>query len=266
MKIKRMVLDFSAYLKWRYKKDAYESVYFYTLHKCASTLFSGYLLQHVEGLRLLDYAASIYHGEDVNVVFEDKGYIIGPIRISANPFSEVYKRLVEPASSPEFIHDKTAIFLIRDPRDVLVSSYYSFGYSHGFSPVNQIREAQEALRAQIQQMTMDEYILSFADQTLRHFETIRCLDNVCGRSVVLKYEDMIDDFEYFSVQLTKYLNIKQPILQRLFEDSRPKQRENIFSHRRSGKAGGFRNRLMQPAIDILNAKFGDVLEYFQYEK
>src|SRR5438132_10534005 len=115
-----------------------ESVYFYTLHKCASGLFSDYVLKNVRRLRLIDYEDRFYKGEPVCVTFKEKGFIYGPIRVSNGPQSTIYSKLVEPASRTDFVRDKIAIFLIRDPRDILVSSYYSFGYTHEFSTVKEI--------------------------------------------------------------------------------------------------------------------------------
>ena len=87
------------YISPRVRKDSYESVYFYTFAKCASTLFSSYVLKNIEGLRHVDYANQIYHGRDLKrVVFEEKGFIYGPIRIFYRPAAPVYKKLVKPAS------------------------------------------------------------------------------------------------------------------------------------------------------------------------
>ena len=264
--IKETTLAVPQQVGWHFTRNLYTSVYFYTLHKCASTLFAGYLLRHVEVLRLLNYAAQIYRGRHVDVVFKPKGYVIGPIRISADPLSGVYDLLVRPACRPEFIRDKTALFLIRDPRDILVSSYYSFGYTHGFSSVHKIRERQELAREKIQKMTIDEYVLSFADQTLYNFETIWDLNSACERSIVLRYEDMISDFEYFATGLTKFLKINKRVLKRLREASRPRSQEDLSSHRRSGQPEGFRSKLSDQTIDILNNKFESILEHFKYKK
>jgi hypothetical protein len=40
-----------------------ESVFFYTFHKCASSLFARFVLPNVRGLRHENYAARIFRGE-----------------------------------------------------------------------------------------------------------------------------------------------------------------------------------------------------------
>jgi hypothetical protein len=253
--------------RWRLETNQPESVYFYTLHKCASSLFSGYVLSNIDGLRHVNYARQIYRGRSVGrLTFKKTGHVYGPIRLSADRASPVYRLLVEPASNLAFIEDKIAIFLVRDPRDILVSSYYSFGYTHGFSAVAEIQARQMALRNQIQAKTIDSYALDSADAILQNLEAIDKLSRGCERSIVIKYEDLINRFEYFIHQLTLYLNFNNSVRKQIFERSRPKQNENTSSHRRSGLPGGFRNKLNDETITSLNTKFKGVLRRFEYEE
>jgi hypothetical protein len=244
----------------------HESVYFYTFHRCASALFAGYLLQNIEGLRHVDYARQIYRGNRVDeLTFKEHGFVYGPIRLSANRISPTYKQLVGPTSDIGFIQDRIAIFLVRDPRDILVSTYYSFGYSHGFSPVDEVRARQEELRNKIRGMSIDEYALEYARERLVNFETLDKLSKACRRSVVLKYEDMIGNWDCFVRDLTKYVEIKRTVLTQLYKKSRPREKENELSHRRSGKPGSFRNKLKAETIASLDATFKTVLERYRYD-
>ncbi len=261
------IAAFPDYLNWYFSRKSHESVYFYTFHKCASTLFGSYILKNIKGLRHVNYASRIYSGRAYKKLkLEAKGYAYGPIRLSADPLSPVYKQLVRPATQPDFMRDKIVIFFVRDPRDILVSSYYSFGYTHAFSPVEQIRLLQEANRSKIQAESLDEFVLRSASKVRENFETLSELDSVCERSIVLKYEDMIDNFEYFIAQLSKYIIISQCVVRTIFERSRPKEKEDISSHRRSGQPGGFRSKLKRETIDSVNAELEDVLVRFQYEE
>lgn len=262
----RRAINLQAHLKWRYGKNSHESVYFYTFHKCASSLFSNYALKNIEGLRHVDYANEFYIGKKCDTVnFEGTGFIYGPIRLSADPLSVTFKRLVEPASESNFIRNRIGIFLLRDPRDILVSSYYSFGYSHGLSSVNEIREMQEQTRNAIQQKTIDEYVLDSAGSMLSSFETADRLIGVCNRCVVIRYEDMLNNWDHFAKDLTKYVNIRPAVLTQIYEQSRPRDREDVTSHRRSGKARGFESKLKSETIVSLNSMFEPVLKRFQYD-
>jgi hypothetical protein len=243
-----------------------ESVYFYTFHRCASSLFSSYILKHIDGLQHVDYARQIYAGKRVEQpVFKEKGYVYGPIRLSADPMSPVYKLLVAPVSEPEFIRDKIAIFFVRDPRDILVSTYYSFGYAHGFSRLKEMREQQKATRNEIQSVSLDEYVLSSAGTVSRNFETLSKLKSACERSLLLKYEDMIGNFDYFITQLSQYVVIDRNVVRDIYDRSRPQQKEDISAHRRSGHVGGFRSKLEGKTIESLNRALEDTLLRFHYE-
>jgi len=249
------------------RNGAHESVYFYTFHKCASTLFAGYLLQNIEGLRHVDYARQIFRGDRIDeLTFNEHGFVYGPIRLSSKRTSPAYKQLVEPVSDIDFIRDRIAIFLVRDPRDIVVSAYYSFGYTHAFSPADEVRARQEELRNKIRGMSIDEYALESAGEMLANFETLDKLSKACRRSVVLRYEDMIGNWNCFVRDLTKYVEIKRPVLTQLYKKSRPRKKEHVLSHRRSGKPGGFRDRLKAETVAALNATFKAVLERYRYDE
>jgi hypothetical protein len=243
-----------------------ESVYFYTLHKCASSFFSDYVLKKVRRLRLVDYEDRFYKGERVEcVTFKEKGFIYGPIRVSVDPAAVIYRRLTELAIRTDFVRDKIAIFLIRDPRDIIVSSYYSFGYTHEFSTVKEIEERQRLARELIRHKTIDIFALEVANATLEHFHTIDKLAQACGRGIILKYEDMIHNWETFSAGLTKYLDIGRKALRHTYKESRPLENESETGFRRSGKPGAYKNKLLTSTVEALNNIFTPVLARFQYE-
>jgi Sulfotransferase domain len=243
-----------------------KSVYLYTLHKCGSGLFTDYLLKNINGLRLVDYEDQFYTGGAVEeVTFEKRGFVYGPIRLSTGPPSTAYEKLIKLVSQPKFIRNKIAIFVIRDPRDVLVSAYYSFGYSHGLSVVKEIREQQEQERKRIQNITIDDYVLGAAHFTLNHFQILDRLTRACRRGTVLKYEDMIDDWEKFASGFTRYLDVSPETLRVAYKRCRPLEKQDPASHRRSGKTGAHREKLRPSTIAALNLILAPVLTRFGYE-
>jgi hypothetical protein len=214
----------------------------------------------------MDYADRIYNGYPVEcVTFEENGFIYGPIRLSTGSPSAIYSRFVEPASRIDFICDKIAIFLIRDPRDILVSSYYSFGYTHEFSTVKEIEEQQRQTRELIRDKTVDAFALEAANATLNHFHAIDRLAHACGRGIILKYEDMIYNWEKFSSGLTTYLDIGRRTLRHTYKLCRPLENESDTGHRRSGKPGAYKRKLLTSTVDALNIVFAPVLTRFHYE-
>jgi hypothetical protein len=226
------------------------------------------VLKNIKGLQNIDYASQIYLGgrnERKKLIFKKRGFIYGPIRISAGETSPVGKMLVKPTVDPDFIRDKIALFLVRDPRDILVSSYYSFGFTHAFSKVDEIREEQEAARKMIREQTLDEYVLQAAESQNNFFNTLYNLSNACKRSVILRYEDMIEDFDTFAEQLLKYVFLRDSVIQEIYKQSRPNKIEDNTSHRRSGQVQGFRHKLEERTIEVLNEKLAATLTLFGYK-
>jgi len=215
----------------------------------------------------MDFAAQIYMGKNrKKIIFDHYGHIYGPIRISAERESPEFKKFVEPICKTDFIKDKIAIFMIRDPRDILVSSYYSFGFSHGFSSVQKIKDIQKERRRIIQSKTIDEYALENSDRILTNFNTLNKLIKDCNQSVLLKYEDLIENWEIFVKDLTKHIDIKESVLSNIYAKSRPRERNDLNSHRRSGAIEGFRKELNNETIGFLNEILKPIINQFGYRE
>lgn len=247
--------------------SAPDSVYFYTFHKCASTLFAKHVLKNVRNLKHVDHAAQIFRGlanADAPLAYHKQGHIYGPIRISLDNNGPVHERVVIPCTQPDFVRDKSAVFLVRDPRDILVSSYYSFGFNHALSRVREIREKQQRQRDEIQKQSIDEFAVERADGQIRYFKLAFDLSRACKKSVVLRYEDMIHDFDAFVSQLTTLLPMTQAAIDELKLKSRPRERELEGSHRRSGKTHAYIDKLKPETIEILNNKLREPMELFGY--
>lgn len=253
---------------FRFSSNLPDSVYFYTFHKCASTLFSSYLLKNINGLYHIDYSVQVFNGfkkPDRELDFKKTGFIYGPIRVSSDLNAPVGRSVIKPMIQPEFIRDKIALFLVRDPRDILVSSYYSFGFTHSLSNVEEVREHQLEVRKSVKEKSLDEYVLSEADTQVKYFKKMYELTETCKRDTILRYEDMIHNFDDFAEKLCEYVSIEDTVLEGLYQRSRPKQSEDALSHRRSGRVGGFRDKLQKATIQAVNKKMIGILTLFGYE-
>ena len=265
-KLARQTKSASDYIRWQILGSQNQSVYFYTLHKCASSLFAGYILPNALGLRHVHLARQIHrHLKNVKLDFEQNGHIYGPIRVSANRQSAVYDNFVQHVIQPEFVQDKQAIFFIRDPRDILVSAYYSFGYHHKLSPDKGMRQKQLACRSRLQSMDIDDYAIKNFHFFRKNFQLISDLHRNCQFSLVLKFEQMINDFDRFARELNRMVRLRPSIIRHAYKVSRPRSNEKNC-HRRSGQTGDFRRKLRADTIDRLNYQLADILDEFEYEK
>lgn len=256
-------------VKYYLRKDKKDSIFFYTFHKCASTLFASYVLKNVDGLDNIDYARYLWNKPNSfkrrPFYFKSKGYIYGPIRLSGRN-KLMYNLLVIPTSNLDFVKNKTAMFFIRDPRDILVSSYYSFGYTHALNSNKERRSEQLKKRKLIQSLTVDEYVIRNAERQIENFNALKTIADNCKNKVILKYEDMIENFDLFSKNLKTIVSISDDVVQNIYERSRPKKSIDNQSHRRSGALKRYTKDLKPETITILNKKLKGILDEFKYSE
>lgn len=264
--LRRYKQDFDHRLKFYRPRSGKDSIFFFTFHKCASSLFSSYVLKNIDGLHHIDYARYLWakpNSYNKQLAFQNTGFVYGPIRLSARN-QLATKLLVRPASDLDFVKDKTAIFFVRDPRDILVSSYYSFGFTHPLNPIQEKRKEQLKRRKAIQALTLDEYVLAYADQQIEYFDHLKTVAASCKKKVILRYEDMIDDFDLFINEFQKIVPVGHSQVQEIYERSRPRVNIDNAAHRRSGATKRYRKDLKPETVKILNEKLARTLADFNY--
>ena len=237
---------------------------FITLHKCASQFFSRQLLPNLRNRTLIDY--QWLHYEDRlhdRVEIHKRGHIYGPVRIldKEHPSYGITEDLLSKCLDDGL----KAIIFIRDPRDILVSMYFSFGFGHPLSPQADIREFQLRRRSGIQALDVNAYVVQAAPALLEKFDRISVFCQQAKEKIVLRYEDMCCDFACFYARLNSFVGIRAGIQNKLYRLTRPEKTENLSRHKRLGEPGGFRQKLHHEVIAELNGLFTRVLTDFQYE-
>ena len=241
------------------------SVYFYTVHKCASTLFSNSILSQVRFLKPIDYADRIYRGAKIEGFdLKENGRLYGPIRVTSFPDGPLYEPFVKYFTTPGFTRNKRCLFFFRDPRDVIVSSYYSFGWSHGLSQNPEVRKFQEQNRQQIQDQSLDAFALSEAVRARGQYELMAQLIDTCEDATVITYEQMIRGDRGFYKAIQNSLELSSATVEEIYKETRPVKKINHESHRRDGSIGGFRKELKNSTIERINAILENVLNRFGY--
>ena len=240
-----------------------KSVYFLSFNKCGTTLFNNYVLEDLVYHKKIDYLSLIYCDIKCNVEFNDYGNVYGIIKVG-NKSGTLYEKVISVVLSEDFIKDKTVIFLVRDPRDILVSEYYSYGFTHGFSSNADIRKFQESQRREIQNLSLDEYVLKNSLRMNDDFMKISNILKKCKCGKILKYEDLINNHTQFIDDLNRVLPMKTRAINRLYIESRPEDTEDLTSHKRSGKVYGFVDKLSSDTIDKANKILACTLDEFSY--
>lgn len=239
------------------------SIVFISLHKCATSFFTKTVFKELKELTLVDYQSYQYqHDDEIMPSIREKGYLYAVLRLydRDHPGYHLTDTLLDIAN----LENIKTIFWVRDPRDILVSLYYSFGFSHPFSPNQMIQKHQHERRKKIQDMELDEYVLKEAPNLKWKFEQIDRLRQQLPNHLFLRYEEMVHDFEPFFRTLSSYTGINQNLYDDMLTQTRPNQDEDINSHKRSGKTQGYKEKLKPETIEELNKILATTLKKFNY--
>jgi len=173
----------------------------------------------------------------------------------------------------DFDYSKYSVLAtVRDPRDVLVSSFYSVAYAHAPSNRKFARDAKEARGKGIDWYVTQKWR---CQEIQEKFLFIQKEISPLANSYVWKYEEMQNDFPTFINQLAERVlpdvdtsNCQRRIIEKHTLDTKASassdHQENLNSHRRSGASGQFLEKLDQKSINYLNDFFADQLDYFNY--
>lgn len=161
------------------------------------------------------------------------------------------------------------ILMIRDPRDVVTSRYFSHAYSH-LPPGGSKIEPFNTRVAFAQQAGIDRYVIEWSEQVCQIYQ--RYLDLLVNRQAnvyVTKYEHMMSDFPTWLDGILDYceLDISATLKQHLLEEAhktRPKK-ENVSKHARQATPGDHERKLQPETVAHLNALFSNILAEFGYK-
>lgn len=162
------------------------------------------------------------------------------------------------------------VVMIRDPRDALVSGYHSYSKSHAVPQAKSKAEDFLAFRERISKQTLDDYVMEMSGNTRwrmqQYLDLSRSYPGVC----VLKYEDMIADFESWLNRLLAYCDwqISPALRDKLLAEAsqtRSKKVEDVSKHRRQVIPGEHKRKLERPTVEYLDECFADILRGFGYE-
>ena len=165
--------------------------------------------------------------------------------------------------------DKRFVLLVRDPRDALVSQYFSYGRkaaSHVLPKNNP--EAYQAVLASMGDSEIDEYVIRAAGGIKRKFISYQtALDFDLG--LLRRYEDIYFDKETFLREIFTHFGMDIPpdIIARVAKsnDIRPAQ-EDETKHIRKGTPGDHAEKLRPETIARLNDIFRDVGAFYGYKR
>lgn len=242
-----------------------DSFFAFSLVKAGSTLLNDIIkelcaLNNVPSVSIYDLAfsqgiATNDIAADVDAVLNKTGYGYVGFRHYLN---------FQPALP---MGELTKILLVRDPKDMLTSLYFSVKYSHPVPVKGRSREMMLKRQEVANELTIDEFVLKNAQSILNSYHSyMQVLDQPNWH--LFKYEEVIDRKELWIKELAAVLNLSlsEDELNRLllrvdvFPDG-----EKQHEHVRQVWPGNHKKYLSSATVDRLNEKFDTVLEYFKYK-
>lgn len=244
------------------------SVLFFTLHKCASIYAAEILasLARDSGLLPIDFEAYFYVGGKADCyplksegrgghLYNKSGFFYGPFRVCHDGVPN--------------LDDFKIILMLRDPRDMVTSHYFSVAHSHGVPLGNPAeKEWLLAKRAETLRKTIDEFALEIAPVFAERYEAY--CDKLLGRPnvLLLKYEEMIEDFDGWLKRILNFTGWtpREETLNRLRAESRRggEAQEDITRHKRQALPGDHRRKLKPETVARLDETFTATLKRLGY--
>ena len=162
------------------------------------------------------------------------------------------------------------LLMVRDPRDILVSMYYSMSLSHSL-PDEQSNKRNDFLlaRERSRSISIDEFVVENAKKLSRSLFQYRHLQQENFTNVLVSsYEEMMNDFKTWLTKVTLHLelSVSDDLFNRIIDthiDLQP-LKENLNAHIRNAKAGDYNLKLKTETIEQLNTIFKRDLEIFGY--
>ena len=182
-----------------------------------------------------------------------------------------FRQLPPFLSELEFFQRRPKLLLVRDPRDALVSEYFSVAFSHSLPPASAaadggVREGLLRRREAAREQTVDAFALQSSRSYARQLEPLlRLKDDPL--LTVYRYEDVVLDKRPWIIDLAKRLNLalEQPLLESILTavDVVPSE-ERPTAFVRRVVPGDHLEKLASGTIEELNSRFSDFLHAFGY--
>ncbi len=252
-----------------------KSIMFWTTHKCASTFVSKFLSAISEEAKLkhFDYAGSIWElGDEIKIKNPYE------IAVKSDFLYRMYGEIYGPIRNPiDLNHSEQLnnIFFLRDPRDLIISQYYSTVYSHPLPSHKNDKKIFTKKRHQIKKMGINKYFLEQIDKwIIPQYTKYRLIKKNSKLSFFHKYEDLKINPRKTILEITKNMNthISKKLLNNLvkrFEKPFQKKSEmklkNKFLHTRSGESRQFESEINKDVLKLGNRKLVKILNFWNFQ-
>jgi hypothetical protein len=236
----------------------HQSIIWFTAHKCASVYATEILHKLAQDVLMthVNYEGDLWEaGQSFMNFFIEKNFDVCTITNHIyGPFRQYY-------SIPE-LEEYKVILMLRDPRDLLTSLYFSTAYSH---PIPESQKTNmESARENAIMKSIDDFVIEQSPWVRKTYNLYAKYFWGKKNVLFLKYEDMVTDFPTWLNEIFKHLQMtpSEQLVKELIDGAIFEVTEDIYSHKRQVKAGDHRRKLQVNTIKQLNLQFQDILETY----
>ncbi len=257
-----------------FKKDlatsgAFQECFAFSIHKAGSTLMHKMIAQVCKAVQIpaISIPDMLFKEGVVASEWENDPELCKLIEKGRIYFG--FRFLPEFLLSPQLrLREKKSVLLVRDPRDALVSEYYSFGGKHLSHRLPDKNKEAFLERVKVNEdFDIDEYVLRKAANHLKKLTMYQTKLNF-NRVLLRRYEEIYFDKRTFLSDIFCHFGLSIPteVIKRVANenDIRPVE-EDISKHIRKGTPGDHRDKLQKNTIAKLNDLFGDSCSFFGYD-
>lgn len=184
-----------------------------------------------------------------------------------HPKSLFVASINRPIRNRELLARTRQILAVRDPRDVLVSLYYSTRDFHPEPISDRKKDVFLAKRHHAETTDIDQFVLSNVENIKSDFDEYVDIAQNATCLTTIRYEDFISDFEGWLARLEAALDLPaDPNRRDRLGALAPRRtvRERRASKIRAGRAGQFREKLQPSTVASLERELAPILTTFGY--
>lgn len=245
-----------------------EAFFLFGLHKCGSSLLNKIFVDICRAKQIpyisipeiafkQGIATNVWNGNKaLNKMILD-GYCLRGFRH--------YPKFLE---TNNIVNQRKKILLVRDPRDALVSAYFSFANSHRLPESGQLLADMQKSREALKNIDVERYVLANAPKVREAFN--RYHDHLSNDFLLktYRYEDIIFDKYNWITDMLDFLEL--PIAKSKISEIANKHNivpssEDINRHVRKVKPGDHRDKLSPECISQTNEILAEILARYKYE-
>lgn len=254
------------------KPATISSFYAFSMPKAGSTLLDNMLsgICHKLSIPVINpYSVAWASGINPTAIDPSLAKCLRPVGYAYLGFRQVFpKNLNADLSTPK------KILLVRDPRDMLTSLYFSLRDSHSIPKnASTMKTNMVNQRKLVSQQNINDFAIERAPHYLKFFKDYRKRLLSLPHTRIYRYEDIIFDKESWLLAMLDFFGVldsypEKTVLQEAKKvaakhDLRPRE-ENPNKHVRQVTPGNYKKHLSSDTIKSLNTSLAPFLDYFHY--